>query len=175
MEIIKDRHGRKSTIISSQLSSELMVEVIGESTIADAILDRIIQKTHRIEITGDSMRQISVYPKLLSLYKIMPSQAFKNAACQAEQNALQRGGQHHGTLVNISGIHNKYMLTSLTLACCMICHFLMIQMFIRKLGKLLSIYKAGIDKVVHLSKNLDDAYVHFFYRNDKMKFLLIFM
>jgi len=60
MEIIEDRHGRKSTIISSQLPVSCWYEVIGESTIADAILDRLVHKAHRIEITGDSMRKITV-------------------------------------------------------------------------------------------------------------------
>lgn len=60
MEIIEDRHGRKSTIISSQLPVSCWYEVIGKSTIADAILDRLVHKAHRIEITGDSMRKITV-------------------------------------------------------------------------------------------------------------------
>jgi len=57
MEIIEDRHGRKSTIIASQLPISSWYEIIGESTLADAILDRIIHKAHRIEMTGESMRK----------------------------------------------------------------------------------------------------------------------
>ena len=57
MEIIEDRHGRKSTLISSQLPVASWYEVIGESTIADAILDRLVHKSHRIELKGDSMRK----------------------------------------------------------------------------------------------------------------------
>jgi DNA replication protein DnaC len=60
MEIIEDRHGRKSTIISSQLPVGSWYEVIGESTIADAILDRLVHKAHRIEIAGESMRKVTV-------------------------------------------------------------------------------------------------------------------
>jgi len=60
MEIIEDRHGRKSTIISSQLPVSSWYEVIGESTIADAILDRLVHKAHRVEITGESMRKITL-------------------------------------------------------------------------------------------------------------------
>ena len=59
MEIIEDRHGRKSTIISSQLPVSSWYEVIGESTIADAILDRLVHKAHRVEISGESMRKIT--------------------------------------------------------------------------------------------------------------------
>ena len=57
MEIIEDRHGRKSTIIASQLPVKNWYEIIGESTLADAILDRIIHKAHRLELMGESMRK----------------------------------------------------------------------------------------------------------------------
>jgi len=58
MEIIEDRHGRKSTIISSQLPVNTWHEIIGESNIADAILDRLVHTAHRIQIEGESMRKI---------------------------------------------------------------------------------------------------------------------
>ncbi|MCK4825514.1 IS21-like element helper ATPase IstB [bacterium] len=58
MEIIEDRHGRKSTIISSQLPVDKWFDIIGEPTIADAILDRIVHSSHRIELKGESMRKI---------------------------------------------------------------------------------------------------------------------
>lgn len=57
MEIIEDRHGRKSTIVSSQLPVSSWYEIIGESTIADAILDRLVHKAHRLELAGHSMRK----------------------------------------------------------------------------------------------------------------------
>ncbi len=57
MEIIEDRHGRKSTLIASQLPVASWYEVIGESTIADAILDRLIHGAHRMELKGSSMRK----------------------------------------------------------------------------------------------------------------------
>jgi DNA replication protein DnaC len=57
LEIIEDRHGRKSTIISSQLPVSKWYEVIGESTVADAILDRMVHTAHRIELKGDSLRK----------------------------------------------------------------------------------------------------------------------
>ena len=57
MEIIVDRHGKKSTIIASQLPVESWHEVIAEQTIADAILDRIVHNTLRIELKGESMRK----------------------------------------------------------------------------------------------------------------------
>lgn len=57
MEIMEDRHGKSSTIITSQLPVSKWHEVIGEETIADAILDRLIHDSHRIEMQGESMRR----------------------------------------------------------------------------------------------------------------------
>ena len=57
LEIIEDRHGRRSTIISSQLPVSKWYEIIGESTVADAILDRMVHGSHRIELKGESMRK----------------------------------------------------------------------------------------------------------------------
>lgn len=57
LEIIEDRHGRKSTIVSSQLPVSKWHEVIGESTVADAILDRMVHTAHRIELKGESLRK----------------------------------------------------------------------------------------------------------------------
>lgn len=57
MEIIEDRHGKKSTIIASQLPVEAWHEIIGEQTVADAILDRLVHTAHRVNIKGESMRK----------------------------------------------------------------------------------------------------------------------
>ena len=57
MEIIEDRHGKKSTIITSQIPVNKWHEVIGEKTVADAILDRIIYESHRLDLRGDSLRK----------------------------------------------------------------------------------------------------------------------
>jgi DNA replication protein DnaC len=53
MEIVEDRHGKTSLIITSQLLVSKWHEVIGEKTIADAILDRIVHDAHRVELKGD--------------------------------------------------------------------------------------------------------------------------
>lgn len=58
MEVIEDRHGLKSTIICSQLPIENWHEYIGEATLADAILDRLVHNAHRLLLTGESMRKI---------------------------------------------------------------------------------------------------------------------
>jgi DNA replication protein DnaC len=57
LEIIEDRHARKSTIIGSQLPVAKWYEVIGDSTVADAILDRMVHTAHRLELKGDSLRK----------------------------------------------------------------------------------------------------------------------
>jgi DNA replication protein DnaC len=57
MEIIEDRHGRLATIIASQLPVTSWFDVIGEATIADAILDRLVHTSHRIELKGDTLRK----------------------------------------------------------------------------------------------------------------------
>lgn len=57
MEIIEDRHGKSSTIIASQLPVASWYDVIGENTIADAILDRLVHGSYRIELKGESLRK----------------------------------------------------------------------------------------------------------------------
>jgi DNA replication protein DnaC len=57
LEIIDDRAANKATIMTSQLPIEHWHAWIGDATIADAILDRIMQRNHRLTLTGDSLRQ----------------------------------------------------------------------------------------------------------------------
>lgn len=57
LEVIDDRAAHKATIITSQLPIEHWHAWIGDATVADAILDRIMQRHHRITLTGDSLRQ----------------------------------------------------------------------------------------------------------------------
>jgi DNA replication protein DnaC len=58
LEIIEDRHKKGSVIITSQLPISNWYEIIGEKTIADAILDRLIHQAQRIELKGESMRKV---------------------------------------------------------------------------------------------------------------------
>lgn len=57
LDILEDRHGRRSTVFLSQLPVASWHELIGDSTIADAIMDRIAYGSYRIELDGDSMRK----------------------------------------------------------------------------------------------------------------------
>ena len=57
LEIMEDRHGRGSTLITSQVAVEHWHDVIGDPTIADAILDRFIHNAHKLTLDGESMRK----------------------------------------------------------------------------------------------------------------------
>jgi len=57
MEIIEDRFGKKSIIIGSQLPLEKWYDIITEKTVADAILDRLLNASHKITLKGDSLRR----------------------------------------------------------------------------------------------------------------------
>jgi DNA replication protein DnaC len=58
MEIVEDRYGRGSILITSQLPVATWLEVIAEPTLGDAILDRIVHNAYRLELDGPSMRKI---------------------------------------------------------------------------------------------------------------------
>lgn len=57
LDIIEDRHSKRTTIITSQIPVKKWHDIIGEKTLADAILDRIVHKSIRIELYGDSLRK----------------------------------------------------------------------------------------------------------------------
>jgi DNA replication protein DnaC len=57
MDIIDERYNHKSTIVSSQIPVSAWYDIIGEGTIADAILDRLVNSSHRIDLKGESLRK----------------------------------------------------------------------------------------------------------------------
>ena len=57
LEIMEDRHGRGSTLVTSQLPVEHWHEIIGDPTLADAILDRLVHNAHRLTLKGESLRK----------------------------------------------------------------------------------------------------------------------
>ena len=57
MDLIEDRFNSKATIVSSQIPVSTWYDVIGEGTIADAILDRLVNSSHRINLKGESLRK----------------------------------------------------------------------------------------------------------------------
>ena len=63
LDILDDRHDRRSTIVTSQLPVDLWHKMIGEPTHADAILDRLVHNAYRITLKGESMRRIAAQAK----------------------------------------------------------------------------------------------------------------
>ncbi|MCW7552966.1 IS21-like element helper ATPase IstB [Endozoicomonas gorgoniicola] len=57
LEIVEDRHNVKSTLVTSQMPVDHWHELIGDPTLADAILDRLIHNAHRVPLKGDSLRK----------------------------------------------------------------------------------------------------------------------
>ena len=57
LEMLEDRHGTRSIIISSQIPTDKWFDLIGDATIADAIRDRLLHTSHKIDIKGESMRK----------------------------------------------------------------------------------------------------------------------
>ena len=57
MDVIEDRYGKKSTIITSQIPVKDWYDVIGDKTVADAIMDRVVHQAIRIELFGESLRK----------------------------------------------------------------------------------------------------------------------
>ena len=57
MDIVEDRHGKHSTLIASQVPVKNWYDVIGEQTVADAVLDRLVHQSVRIELKGESLKK----------------------------------------------------------------------------------------------------------------------
>lgn len=57
LEIVEDRYGRGATLITSQIPVDRWHDLIGDPTLADAILDRVVHNAHRIQLRGDSLRR----------------------------------------------------------------------------------------------------------------------
>ncbi|MCD7901662.1 MAG: IS21-like element helper ATPase IstB [Bacteroides sp.] len=60
LDVIEDRYGKKSTIITSQIPVNEWHDTIGDKTVADAVLDRIVHRSLRVELYGDSLRKLKL-------------------------------------------------------------------------------------------------------------------
>jgi DNA replication protein DnaC len=90
MEIVEDRYGRGSILITSQLPVATWLEVIAEPTLGDAILDRIVHNAYRLELDGPSMRKIKASEDVGPASSPVPatagdSKTTKGAALDAER------------------------------------------------------------------------------------------
>ena len=83
LEVIEDRHQRHATIVTSQLPVKQWHEALGEPTIADAILDRLLNNSHRFDLSGPSLRD----PKSLDAELDLTTE---NGAGRAEQERNTR-------------------------------------------------------------------------------------
>lgn len=63
LDIIEDRHQKRSTIITSQIPVKEWYDIIGEKTVADAVLDRIVHHSVRVELFGESLRRKKTNPE----------------------------------------------------------------------------------------------------------------
>ena len=63
LELLEDRHGSKSTVVSSQFAKSNWHELIGEPTLADAICDRLIHTAYEINLEGPSIRRLKATKK----------------------------------------------------------------------------------------------------------------
>ena len=59
LEVMEDRYGNSSTVITSQLDPKDWHPVIGDETIADAVCDRLVHNAHRVKLTGESIRKVN--------------------------------------------------------------------------------------------------------------------
>jgi len=73
MEIVEDRYGRGSILITSQLPVATWLEVIAEPTLGDAILDRIVHNAYRLELDGPSKRKIKASEETNSTSSSVPT------------------------------------------------------------------------------------------------------
>jgi DNA replication protein DnaC len=66
LEVLEDRYGRRATLVTSQLPFEHWHAVVGDTTFADAIMDRLIHSAHRITLKGASMRRKTAEPEVVA-------------------------------------------------------------------------------------------------------------
>ena len=59
LEVMEDRYGNSSTVITSQLDPKDWHPVIGDETIADAVCDRLVHNAHRVKLSGESIRKVN--------------------------------------------------------------------------------------------------------------------
>ncbi len=97
LEILEERYGRRSTIVTSQLPLSAWHEVIGDPTYADAILDRLVHNAHRIELTGESLRRARGKQSKTGLTRNPRKERnfLKPTSARPGRDHLVTGGRHH--------------------------------------------------------------------------------
>jgi DNA replication protein DnaC len=90
-EVVEDRHGSRSTIMASQFPVENWHELIGSPSIADAMIDRIIQGAHRIALQGETMRDPAVAVQLQEPADTVPMGMLSRAVPRSTRNMREVG------------------------------------------------------------------------------------
>ena len=86
MEIIEDRHGNGSTLITSQLPVDKWHDIVGEPTFADAILDRIVHNAYRLQLDGPSMRKLKANEQAQSAAQIAATETITSASAPLKKS-----------------------------------------------------------------------------------------
>jgi DNA replication protein DnaC len=87
MEIVEDRHGKTSTLITSQLPLDKWHDIIGEPTFADAILDRIVHNAYRLQLDGPSMRKLKANAQAQSEQRSVAKDDVRGASAPLSKSA----------------------------------------------------------------------------------------
>ena len=91
MEIVEDRYGRGSTLITSQLTVETWHEVIAEPTFADAILDRLVHNAYRLALDGPSIRKLRAEQEMAAVEAEPDTVPSENATSSPASKAAKGG------------------------------------------------------------------------------------
>ena len=92
LEILEERYGRRSTIVTSQLHVDRWQPVVNDPTYADAILDSLVHNAHRIELAGESLRRVRPSSEKLQMKASTRQQPKRN-------DRSARSPHHHGGII----------------------------------------------------------------------------
>ena len=95
LEILEERYGRRSTVITSQLPIDRWHEIIGDPTYADAILDRLIHNADRIELAGESLWLHTSKAIKEGLLDSLVTTIHRPARLATRAASFRYGGRHH--------------------------------------------------------------------------------
>ena len=91
LEIVEERYGRGATLITSQIPVDRWHDLIGDPTLGDAILDRVIHNAHRLQLSGESLRKKVV----------QAAPAWPSAQHHGDTKPVQRAMRHPADIIGI--------------------------------------------------------------------------
>ena len=90
LEIVEERYGRGATLITSQIPVDRWHDLIGDPTLGDAILDRVIHNAHRLQLSGESLRKKVV----------QAAPAWPSAQHHGDTKPVQRAMRHPADIIS---------------------------------------------------------------------------